>query len=159
MQDRLAVKIRIFFFFTEIFQGVKTGEQSDKHGRTHGKISFEQDKKIPPSGYLEKLFTSPFKRALSSLFPCGLFTYRPVQGFYLVWHRYCYLSFYVVTMYLVHSSVLPYLVNFAHIYLPLNNYIMFYSSIRFYGELFMDIFFCCATMQPQEIIFGSFFCL
>ena len=43
--------------------------------------------------------------------------------------------------YLVHSSVLPYLVNFAHIYLPLNNYIMFYSSIRFYGELFMDIFF------------------
>ena len=44
-------------------------------------------------------------------------------------------------MYLVHSSVLPYLVNFAHIYLPLNNYIMFYSSIRFYGELFMDIFF------------------
>ena len=92
MQDRLAVKIRIFFFFTEIFQGVKTGEQSDKHGRTHGKNSFEQDKKIPPSGYLEKLFTSPFKRALSSLFPCGLFTYRPVQGFYLVWHRYCYLS-------------------------------------------------------------------
>ena len=49
----------------------------------------------------------------------------------------------IVTMYLVHSSVLPYLVNFAHIYLPLNNYIMFYSSIRFYGELFMDIFLLC----------------
>ena len=61
MQDRLAVKIRIFFslkFFRE-----QNG--SDKHGRTHGKNSFEQDKKIPPSGYLEKLFTSPFKRALS----------------------------------------------------------------------------------------------
>ena len=159
MQDRLAVKIRIFFFFTEIFQGVKTGEQSDKHGRTHGKNSFEQDKKIPPSGYLEKLFTPPFKRALSSLFPVVCLLTDLFRDFTWFGIDTVTLLIYVVTMYLVHSSVLPYLVNFAHIYLPLNNYIMFYSSIRFYGELFMDIFFCCATMQPQEIIFGSFFCL
>ena len=140
MQDRLAVKIRIFFFFTEIFQGVKTGEQSDKHGRTHGKISFEQDKKIPPSGYLEKLFTPPFKRALLSLFPVVCFLTDLFRDF--TWFGIDTVTYLcVVTMYLVHSSVLPYLVNFAHIYLPLNNYIMFYSSIRFYGELFMDIFF------------------
>ena len=158
MQDRLAVKIRIFFFFTEIFQGVKTVEQSDKHGRTHGKISFEQDKKIPPSGYLEKLFTSPFKRALSSLFPVVCLLTDLFRDF--TWFGIDTVTYLcIVTMYLVHSSLLPYLVNFAHIYLPLNNYIMFYSSIQFYGELFMDIFFCCATMQPQEIIFGSFFCL
>ena len=90
----------------------------------HGKISFEQDKKIPPSGYLEKLFTPPFKRALLSLFPVVCLLTDLFRDF--TWFGIDTVT-YLCSNYV--SSTLPYLVNFAHIYLPLNNYIMFYSSL------------------------------